>query len=69
MDYISKPVSPPVVLARVRTHLALCDQSRALEEELQRRTAELIQTRLQVIQNLGRVAEYKDNPHGLHLSS
>ncbi|WP_374246136.1 HD domain-containing phosphohydrolase [Zoogloea sp.] len=36
-DFIRKPVSPPVVLARVRTHLALSRATRAL----QRRNADL----------------------------
>lgn len=36
-DFIHKPVSPPVVLARVRTHLALSRANRAL----QRRNADL----------------------------
>jgi putative two-component system response regulator len=31
VDYITKPISPPVVKARVRTHLALYDQTRELE--------------------------------------
>ena len=36
-DFIHKPISPPVVLARVRTHLALSKATRAL----QRRNADL----------------------------
>ena len=36
-DFIHKPISPPVVLARVRTHLALSRATRAL----QRRNADL----------------------------
>src|SRR5574343_2029057 len=31
VDYITKPISPALVQARVRTHLALYDQSRELE--------------------------------------
>src|SRR5260221_427013 len=31
VDYITKPISPPLVQARVRTHLALYDQARELE--------------------------------------
>src|ERR1700750_2891761 len=31
VDYITKPVSPPIVKARVKTHLALYDQNRGLE--------------------------------------
>jgi adenylate cyclase len=37
VDYITKPISPPIVLARVRTHLTLYEQARKLEE----RAAEL----------------------------
>ena len=66
-DYISKPVSPPVVKARVRTHLALHDQNRELERKVRERTAELYRTRLQIIQRLGRAAEYKDNETGQHV--
>ena len=32
VDYITKPVSPPVVLARVKTHLAMSEQRRTLED-------------------------------------
>lgn len=55
VDYISKPISPPVVRARVRTHLSLV------------RAEELRETRLQIVQRLGRAAEYKDNETGLHV--
>ena len=55
VDYLTKPVSPPVVRARVRTHLSLV------------RMEELRETRLQIVQRLGRAAEYKDNETGLHV--
>ena len=55
VDYLTKPVSPPVVRARVRTHLSLV------------RMDELRETRLQIVQRLGRAAEYKDNETGLHV--
>jgi cyclic di-GMP phosphodiesterase len=67
VDYITKPVSPPIVQARVRTQLALYDQNRLLEEKVRQRTAELNETRLQIIQRLGRAAEYKDNETGMHV--
>jgi putative two-component system response regulator len=55
VDYISKPVSPPIVLARVKAQLSLV-------------SAEMLrETRLQIIQRLGRAAEYKDNETGLHV--
>ena len=47
VDYITKPISPPIVLARVKTHLAmkavqdfLRDQNAFLEAEVKKRTAE-----------------------------
>lgn len=55
VDYITKPVSPAIVRARVRTHLSLV------------RVDELRQTRLQIVQRLGLAAEYKDNETGLHV--
>lgn len=41
VDYIAKPLSQPEVLARVRTHLALRNQSLALEQQVEARTREL----------------------------
>ncbi|HEX7984221.1 MAG TPA: HD domain-containing phosphohydrolase, partial [Duganella sp.] len=55
VDYITKPVSPAIVRARVRTHLSLV------------RVDELLRTRLQIVQRLGLAAEYKDNETGLHV--
>jgi putative two-component system response regulator len=67
VDYITKPISPAIVLARVRTHLALYDQTRELERMVALRTAELQTTRLQIIRRLGRAAEFKDNETGNHV--
>lgn len=67
VDYITKPVSPPLVQARVNTQLALYDQNRELEKKVRLRTEELASTRLEIIQRLGRAAEYKDNETGLHV--
>ena len=55
VDYIGKPLSPPIVLARVRAHLSLV------------RLEDLKETRLQIVQRLGLAAEYKDNETGLHV--
>ena len=67
VDYITKPISPPIVKARVRTHLALYDQSRELERMVHQRTHELLTTRQQIIRRLGRAAEFKDNETGNHV--
>ncbi|WP_286785070.1 MULTISPECIES: HD-GYP domain-containing protein [Pseudomonas] len=55
VDYITKPVSPPIVRARLRTHLSLVH------------VETLRQTRLEIVQRLGLAAEYKDNETGLHV--
>jgi len=67
VDYITKPFSPSIVKARVHTHLALYDQSLALEHQVNQRTKELLDTRLQIVRILGRAAEFKDNETGLHV--
>ncbi|WP_322999676.1 response regulator [Castellaniella sp.] len=55
VDYIAKPFSPPIVQARVRTHLSLVQAT------------EVRETRLQIIRCLGAAAEYRDNETGLHI--
>lgn len=55
VDYITKPVSPAIVKARVKAHLSLVQAD------------ELKSSRLQIIQKLGRAAEYKDNETGMHV--
>jgi putative two-component system response regulator len=55
VDFIVKPVSPPIVLARVRSQLSLV-RIQALKE-----------SRLRVIDCLGRAAAHKDNETGLHV--
>lgn len=67
VDYITKPVSPPIVLARVRTQLRLYDQSRALDDLVKERTRELNESRLEIIRRLGLAAEYKDHETGMHV--
>ena len=67
VDYITKPVSPVLVLARVKSQLTLRDQAKHLESLVQQRTQELHDSRIEIIRRLGRAAEYKDNETGLHV--
>lgn len=67
VDYITKPISPPIVLARVKTHLALFNQQKNLEAQVEARTQELANSRKELIRRLGLAAEYKDNETGLHV--
>lgn len=55
VDYITKPITPSIVYARVKTHLSLI-QAEVLKE-----------THIDLIQRLGRAAEYKDNETGMHV--
>jgi signal transduction histidine kinase len=61
VDYITKPVSPSLVLARVKTQLRLYNQSRHLEELVEQRTRELMKTQAQLMhaekmESVGRLA-------------
>jgi putative two-component system response regulator len=74
VDFINKPFQPETLLARVRTHVMLHSQQQHLEvlvrqrtSELEAKTEELEATRLQVIHQLGRAAEYKDDDTGTHV--
>ena len=60
VDYITKPVSAPITMLRVRTQLALADQRRALEDQIAARTEELYETRLELIQRLARAMEFRE---------
>jgi putative two-component system response regulator len=74
VDYITKPISPPVVLARVQTHLQLKrvrdylkDQNAFLEAEVQRRTQEVVAVQEVTILAMASLAETRDNDTGNHI--
>ena len=67
-DYITKPISIPIVKVRVRTHLELFNKKRFLESLVAQRTTEIAETRLEILHCLGRAAEYRDNDVGMHVA-
>jgi putative two-component system response regulator len=74
VDYITKPVSPPILLARVHTHLTLKaakdflkDQNAYLENEVQRRTQEVSMIQDVTIMAMASLAETRDNETGNHI--
>lgn len=67
VDYIIKPVSPPIVRARVATHLELYDQQRANEILIRQKTAELEMSQRSAIFMLGEAGEYNDKDTGVHI--
>lgn len=60
VDYVAKPLSPPIVLARVGAQLALTDQRLQLERMVAERTRELQEARSQLIQRLARALSYRE---------
>jgi putative two-component system response regulator len=73
-DYIVKPPSPPIVLARIRTHLRLKsvrdflkDKNEFLEAEVVRRTKEVGVIQDVTMIALGSLAETRDNETGNHI--
>lgn len=55
VDYILKPITPAIVKARIKTHLSMVKADK------------LKKTHIELIQRLGRAAEYKDNETGMHV--
>jgi len=74
VDYITKPISPPILHARVRTHLqlfevrqALKTQNTILESKVRQRTRELSLLQEATLLALGSLAETRDNETGNHI--
>ncbi len=74
VDYITKPISPPIVMARVRNHLRLKsmadflrDKNEFLKQEVKRRTREIMTIQEVTILALASLAETRDLTTGYHL--
>lgn len=74
VDYITKPISAPIVLARVRSQLTLKraqdflrDQNQYLESEIALRTREIEALQDVTILTMASLAETRDNETGNHI--
>ncbi|KAB2969031.1 two-component system response regulator [Zoogloea sp.] len=74
VDYITKPISPPLVLTRIRNHLTLKaasdflrDRNTYLEQEVLRRMRELALIQDATIVAMASLAETRDNETGNHI--
>ena len=74
VDYVTKPISAPIVLARIQTHLSLKaasdflrDQNVYLESEVQKRTRELSAIQDVTIMAMASLAETRDSDTGNHI--
>ena len=74
VDYITKPISPPIVMARVKNHLALKamddflrDRNGFLELEVAKRTREVMAIQDVTILAMASLAETRDTETGNHI--
>lgn len=74
VDYLTKPFSPPLVLARIKTQLKLKasqdflkDKNSFLEQEVARRTKEIATIQEVTMVAFGSLAETRDNETGAHI--
>ena len=73
-DYITKPISPPILLARVKTQLQnkaaadfLRDKNEYLEKEVAERTKEVMAIQDVTILSMASLAETRDSDTGNHI--
>lgn len=74
VDYITKPISPPIVQARVKNHLELKmareeleNQNEILEEKVRERTREIKETQQETLVRLMNASELRDTDTGMHI--
>jgi putative two-component system response regulator len=67
VDYITKPISIPILQSRAKTHLALAEQRIALEHLVAERTEQLERTKDAVVYSMGALAEARDEETGSHI--
>jgi len=75
VDYITKPISPPILFARIKTQLQnrsmaefLRDRNVFLEHEIQKRTQEISAIKMVTILTMTSLAETRDTDTGAHIS-
>lgn len=67
VDYITKPISPAIVKARVRNHLELKAHRDHLERLVEQQVQSISSSRLSTIFALSKLAESRDDETGQHL--
>jgi len=67
VDYITKPVSPSITLARVKTHITLAHQMQTVENLVIARTEELSKSQQSAITMLAAAGHYNDTDTGHHI--
>ena len=68
VDYITKPINPQIVKARVETHMSLHLYQEQLEDLVAQQTSKLKNGYIDTIHRLTKAAEYKDEDTGGHIT-
>ena len=73
-EFLNKPIDRIELVIRMRNLLRikeyndfLAHHNQILEKQVREQTAELWDTRLEIVRSLGRAAEYRDNETGYHI--
>ena len=73
-DFVTKPFDKTEVLNRIASMLEVRGlynerkrQNEILEVRVRERTAELLETQIEIVRRLGRAGEYRDNETGMHV--
>lgn len=67
VDYITKPISPTILKARVKNHLRLSEYSHSLENMVAKRTNQLSQIQDASMLAMAALAEQRDSDTGNHI--
>jgi putative two-component system response regulator len=72
-DFLTKPLDATEVLLRIKNlletrflHLRMQDQKQLLEDQVQEKTRELEEARIEILKKLAMAAEYREDPSGEH---
>ena len=75
VDYIKKPINPPILLARLRAHLNLADardklreHKNNLEQLVEEKIVEVLESKVATIHALAKLTSSRDEETGKHLS-
>ncbi len=67
VDYITKPIYPAIVQARVKTHLDLADQQLACERVVDKQLEVISKGQRDAIYMLGHAGHFNDDDTGVHI--
>lgn len=67
VDYITKPINPPIVKARIDSHMNLVRHQKHLEELVADRTEQLRKGYIDTIHRLTLASEFRDDETGAHI--